>query len=653
MLKSVNTVRSLAIDAIEKANSGHPGICMGSAPMGYAVFNNNLKSNPNNPNWVNRDRFVLSAGHGSALLYSLLHLSGFGLTIEDLKQFRQAGSKTPGHPESFETLGVDVSTGPLGQGISMAVGLAMAERFLSSKLNKKDLNIIDHYTYVLCGDGDLMEGISYESASLAGHLGLDKLIVLYDSNDISLDGELKTSFTEDVQKRFEAQNWNVIRVADGEDLNAINDAIKSAKKANKPTLIEVKTIIGFGANKKAGTSAAHGAPLGAEESNYAKESYGISQTPFTVDADVYEDFNNNIITRGIEANKEWDLQVSKYNELYPEEAKLLNRIIKGQKVELDMKAYTDEVASRIASQHALNQIADQDELFLGGSADLSCSNNTIIKTDGKFIVDQNDQRNIFFGVREFAMGAMLNGMAIHSGLTVYGSTFLVFSDYLKPAIRLASLMSLPVTYVFTHDSIAVGEDGPTHQPVEQLAMFRSMPNTNVIRPCDANETQAAWKIAYESEKTPTILALTRQNLEHISDDNIDVVYQNVLKGAYVIKDHENFDRIIIATGSEVKMALDVASELEKQKINVRVVSMPCQELFDAQPIEYKETVIPSTCKTRYVIECLSPFGWEKYTHNSENIFGINTFGLSGNINDVKEKLSFTVAHIVNKILESK
>jgi len=649
MLKSVNTVRSLAIDAIEKANSGHPGICMGAAPMGYAIFNDNLKTNPKNPNWINRDRFVLSAGHGSALLYSLLHLSGFDVTIDDLKAFRQAGSKTPGHPESFETAGVDVSTGPLGQGITMGVGLAMAEKFLAQKLNKPNYDVIDHYTYVLCGDGDLMEGISYEAASLAGHLSLEKLIVLYDSNNISLDGELSLSFSEDVKKRFEAQNFEVIIVENGEDLEAINNAINQAKLSKKPTLIEVKTVIGYGSDKKAGTSAAHGAPLGDAELSFAKNSYDMPQEPFYVETSVYEDFHDKIATRGAKANQQWDDMIVKFTSEFPNDALLLDRLIKKEKVDLNMNAYTDEVASRIASNHAINQIANQDDLFLGGSADLSCSNNTIINNDAKFGIESDSGRNIFFGVREFAMGAILNGMAIHSSLNVYGSTFLVFSDYLKPAIRLASLMSLPVTYVFTHDSIAVGEDGPTHQPVEQLAMFRSLPNLNVIRPCDANETQAAWKLAYESKKTPTVLALTRQNLPQISSLDFDTVYNNVARGAYVIHEEVDFDRVIVATGSEVKLALDVALELLNNGIKCRVVSMPCQELFNQQTQAYQESVIPSGLET-YAIECLSPFGWERYTKKSENIFGIETFGLSGNIDDVKAMLKFTKADIVSKIL---
>ncbi len=652
MKKSVNTVRSLAIDSIEKANSGHPGICMGAAPMAYTLFNHHLITDTKNPNWINRDRFVLSAGHGSALLYSLIHLSGFGLTIQDLKQFRKAGSKTPGHPENFETKGIDISTGPLGQGFASAVGLAMAEKFLAAKINKKDYNIIDHNVFVICGDGDLMEGISYEASSLAGHHKLEKLVVLYDSNDISLDGELSVSFSENINKRFEAQGWEVFTVLDGEDTLAISEAIRRAKKSSSPTLIEIKTVIGYGADKKAGTSAAHGAPLGKEELKYAKEQYEISQEPFHVDIEVYEDFEENIISRGNEKHLEWKEMVSKFEREYQKEAFFLKRLEKNKAVDFIMPTYTDNVASRIASQYAIQQIAEIDELFLGGSADLSCSNNTIIKTDGKFGIDSDVDRNIFFGVREFAMGAILNGMALHSGLKVYGSTFMVFSDYLKPAIRLAALMKLPVTYVFTHDSIAVGEDGPTHQPVEQLAMFRSMPNTNVIRPCDANETQAAWKLAYESTETPTILALTRQNLPQISSECGSTVLANVKRGGYIIYETKNYERIIIASGSEVAMAIEVAKELEKLNINSRVVSMPCQEFFDVQPEAYRNEVLPPHIRTRYAIEMASSFGWEKYTFHSKNVFGIDRFGMSGNADEIMELLNYTVNDIVNEIVNS-
>ncbi len=650
MIKSINTVRSLAIDSIQKANSGHPGICMGAAPMAYTLFNHQMNLNPSNPNWINRDRFVLSAGHGSALLYSLLHLSGFDLTIEDLKNFRQIDSKTPGHPENFMTQGIDASTGPLGQGIAMSVGFAMAQRYLASKVNQENLNIIDHNTFVLCGDGDLMEGISYEACSLAGHLKLSKLVVLYDSNDISLDGELNLSFSENVEQRFKSMNWNYIKVLDGEDTKAINSAIEAAKVSDKPTLIEVKTIIGQGADKKAGTSAAHGAPLGEEELTFAKNNYGVSLEPFNVEDEVYNDFKENLQKRGLEANKEWDKKVEELKANYPKAYELLVQAMSGEYKNINIKAYNEEVATRISSQHAINQIAELDELFLGGSADLSGSNNTTIKTDGKFIIDGDDQRNIYFGVREFAMGAINNGMALHSGLNTFTSTFMVFSDYLKPAIRLSALMGIGNTYVFTHDSVAVGEDGPTHQPVEQIAMFRSLPNLNLFRPADANETQAAWYLAHQSTKTPSVIACTRQNLTPISNPSLDKTIENVSKGAYVLTGDNSADKVIVATGSEVKLALDVAEILKENDINVKVVSMPCQELFDIQDNDYKNEVLPQNIET-YAIEMLSPFGWEKYTRNSNNIISVNSFGYSGNVVDVMKKIGFEADVIASKILK--
>ncbi len=651
MVESINTIRTLAIEAIEKANSGHPGICMGSAPMAYSIFNQNLKASPLDTKWVNRDRFVLSAGHGSALLYSVLHLSGYDVSIDDLKEFRQLGSKTPGHPESFETAGVDITTGPLGQGFATAVGLAMAERYLGAKLNKPNFDIIDHYTYVLCGDGDLMEGISYEAASLAGHLGLDKLIVLYDSNDISLDGELNFSFSENVQDRFKAQNWDVMLVEDGEDVEAINAAIAKAKTTDKPTLIEVKTVIGFGSDKKAGTSAAHGAPLGEVELAHAKKTYNLDTDSFTVSDEVYADFKNGFETRGKAALEAWNNLVLDYKNEFPHEAALLDRLIKGEKVAIEMEAITEEIASRISSHRAINQIAAQDELFIGGSADLSCSNNTTITSDKKFIIDGDTERNIYFGVREFAMGAMANGISAHSSLNTFVSTFMVFSDYLKPAIRLASLVGLPVTYVFTHDSVMVGEDGPTHQPIEQIAMFRSLPNLNLIRPADANETLAAWKLAHESTSTPTVLSLTRQNLPVVSDEDVNVTYENVKKGAYVIYEDENFTKTLVATGSEVNLAINAAKELKAQGINCRVVSMPCQEIFDKMSNEYKESIIPMTVDT-YAVEMLSPFGWEKYTRDTNRVFGLNRFGLSAPGAQVLDELGYTLENLVNFVINN-
>lgn len=634
-MKNVNTLRALAIDTVQGANSGHPGICMGAAPMAYTLFREFMNVNVEDTNWINRDRFVLSAGHGSALLYSLMHLVGYGdVKMEDLKKFRTLNSKTPGHPENFETKGIDATTGPLGQGIATAVGMAMAQRYTASLVGE---DIIDHHTFVLCGDGDLQEGISYEACSYAGHNKLNKLVIMYDSNDITLDGKLSDNFSENIEGRFTAQGWNYIRVNDGEDLVAIKDAITNAKNSDKPTLIEVKTIIGHGSPNKQGTSSSHGAPLGEEEILLVKENYNLPMDKFNVDSDVYADFAN-IQERGLKAYEAWNEKVAK---LDADKLAILKRLQNKEKVVLDMAENKETIATRIGSQFAINQIASQDNLFIGGSADLSCSNNTIIKTDGKFLIDNDSERNIFFGIREFAMGAMVNGMTLHSGLTIFGSTFMVFSDYLKPAIRLAALMELPVIYPFTHDSIAVGEDGPTHQPIEQLSMFRSMPNTNVFRPCDANETQAAWQVAYESTKTPSILSLTRQNLENVTADSYADVLANFKKGAYVILDCDNVERILIASGSEVKLAIDVAKKLG----NTRVVSMPCQELYDMQSAEYKEEILPRNIDKTY-IELGATNGNYKYANN---VIGMDTFGRSGEASTVLSYFDFTVDKIAERI----
>ncbi|MCY7672202.1 transketolase, partial [Bacillus altitudinis] len=521
-LKSIATIRTLSIDAIEKANSGHPGMPMGAAPMAYALWTNHLNVSPQNPNWFNRDRFVLSAGHGSMLLYSMLHLSGYNLSIEDLKQFRQWGSKTPGHPEFGHTEGVDATTGPLGQGIAMAVGMALAERHLAETYNKDHFNVVDHYTYSICGDGDLMEGISSEAASLAGHLGLGRLIVLYDSNDISLDGDLDRSFSENVKNRFEAMNWEVLYVKDGNNIDEVTAAIEKAKQStDKPTLIEVKTTIGFGSPNRAGTSGVHGAPLGSEEAKLTKEAYSWTfEEDFHVPSEVYDHFKTAVKDAGQKKEAAWNELFEQYEKEYPELAAQLKLAIEGKLPEnwdQEVPVYEagSSLASRASSGEVLNGIAKQVPFFIGGSADLAGSNKTTIKDTTDFGRENYAGRNIWFGVREFAMGAALNGMALHGGLRVFGGTFFVFSDYLRPAIRLAALMGLPVTYVFTHDSIAVGEDGPTHEPVEQLASLRAMPNLSVIRPADGNETAAAWKIAVSSTNKPTALVLTRQNLPTI------------------------------------------------------------------------------------------------------------------------------------------
>ena len=572
---SVNAIRFLGIDAIEKSKSGHPGVVMGAAPMAYDLFTKQMRVNPEVPNWVNRDRFVLSAGHGSMLLYALLHLSGFqDVTMDEIKHFRQWGSKTPGHPEFGHTAGVDATTGPLGQGISMATGFAQAERFLAAKYNREGYNIFDHYTYVICGDGDLMEGVSAEAASYAGLQKLDKLIVLYDSNDINLDGETKDSFTESVRDRYNAYGWHTALVKDGTDLEAIDTAIETAKVSGKPSLIEVKTVIGYGSPNKQGTNAVHGAPLGAEEAAATRKALTWDYAPFEIPEEVYEDYRVNVAERGKAAYDAWEKLVEEYKQAYPDLADEVSAIIAGKDpVEIKPEDFPVKEtglsqATRNSSQDALNAAAKVLPTFLGGSADLAHSNMTYIKEDGLQDDAHRLNRNIQFGVREFAMGTILNGMALHGGLRVYGGTFFVFSDYVKAAVRLSALQGLPVTYVFTHDSIAVGEDGPTHEPIEHLAGLRAIPNLNVLRPADARETQAAWYLALKSQTTPTALVLTRQNLTVEARTDFD----KVAKGAYVVYETANgFDTILLASGSEVNLAVATAKELEVQGEKVRVV----------------------------------------------------------------------------------
>ncbi|HEY4624164.1 MAG TPA: transketolase, partial [Solibacillus sp.] len=529
---AINAIRTLSIDAIEKANSGHPGLPMGAAPMAYTLWTKQLRHNPQNPNWYNRDRFVLSAGHGSMLLYSLLHLGGYGLEMEELKNFRQWGSKTPGHPEYGHTVGVEATTGPLGQGIAMTVGMAMAERHLAATYNKPGYDVVDHYTFALCGDGDLMEGVAAEAISLAGHLQLDKLIVLYDSNDISLDGDLEKSFSENIQKRFESYGWNYLKVQDGTDVAAINTAIETAKQnTGGPTIIEVKTVIGFGSPNKSGKSDSHGAPLGTDEVVLTKAAYAWEHEAFHVPAEVYETFKAAADVQGTQAENAWNELFAGYKNEYPELAAQFvnamdNNLPENFASQLPVYEAGKSVATRSSSGDAINAIAKTTPSFFGGSADLAGSNKTTIKGAGDFFAETPEGRNIWFGVREFAMGAAMNGMALHGGLNVFGGTFFVFSDYVRPAIRLSALMGLPVTYVFTHDSIAVGEDGPTHEPIEHLASLRAMPNLSVIRPADANESVAAWKLAVESTSTPTVLVLSRQNLP-VLDASIETVYTGV------------------------------------------------------------------------------------------------------------------------------
>lgn len=650
---SVNAIRFLGIDAIEKSKSGHPGVVMGAAPMAYDLFTKQMRVNPEVPNWVNRDRFVLSAGHGSMLLYALLHLSGFqDVTMDEIKHFRQWGSKTPGHPEFGHTAGVDATTGPLGQGISMATGFAQAERFLAAKYNREGYNIFDHYTYVICGDGDLMEGVSAEAASYAGLQKLDKLIVLYDSNDINLDGETKDSFTESVRDRYNAYGWHTALVKDGTDLEAINTAIETAKVSGKPSLIEVKTVIGYGSPNKQGTNAVHGAPLGAEEAAATRKALAWDYAPFEIPEEVYEDYRVNVAERGKAAYDAWEKLVEEYKQAYPDLADEVAAIIAGKDpVEIKPEDFPVKEtglsqATRNSSQDALNAAAKVLPTFLGGSADLAHSNMTYIKEDGLQDDAHRLNRNIQFGVREFAMGTILNGMALHGGLRVYGGTFFVFSDYVKAAVRLSALQGLPVTYVFTHDSIAVGEDGPTHEPIEHLAGLRAIPNLNVLRPADARETQAAWYLALKSQTTPTALVLTRQNLTVEARTDFD----KVAKGAYVVYETANgFDIILLASGSEVNLAVATAKELEVQGEKVRVVSVPSTDIFDAQDAAYKEEILPNAVRRRVAIEMAATQSWYKYVGLDGAVIGIDKFGASAPAAKVMEEYGFTVAHVVEVV----
>ena len=660
---SVTTVRTLAIDAIEKAKSGHPGMPMGAAPMGYQLFAKTMTHNPSNPTWINRDRFVLSAGHGSMLLYSLLHLSGYDLPIEELKNFRQWGSLTPGHPEVGHTAGVDATTGPLGQGIAMAVGMAMAEAQLGATYNREGFDLINHYTYSICGDGDLMEGISSEAASLAGHLKLGKLIVLYDSNDISLDGELNLSFSENVAKRFEGYNWQVLRVEDGNDLGALSEAIAAAQaETGKPTLIEVKTVIGYGSpNKggKGGHAGPHGSPLGSEEAKLTKAFYEWEHEEFHVPDEVRAHFAE-VKAKGEKANAAWDELYAKYKSAHAELAAQFENAVSGglpQGWDADLPVYSTEdkpLSTRVASGNALNGLAKNVPHLVGGSADLESSTMTHLKGLPVYKAGQYDGRNIYFGVREFGMAAAMNGISLHGGLKVYGGTFFVFTDYLRPAVRLAAIMKQPVVYVLTHDSIAVGEDGPTHEPIEQLASIRVIPGLTVIRPADGNETSAAWAYAVQNNANPVALVLTRQNLPILAG-TAEKAREGIAKGGYVISEAANGNPqgILIATGSEVQLAIASQKALAEQGVHVRVVSLPSWDLFEKQSAEYKESVLPKSVKARLAIEMASPFGWERYVGDGGAILGISTFGASAPGDRVIKEYGFTVENVIaqfNKLL---
>ena len=653
---SVNAIRVLSADAIQKANSGHPGLPLGTAPVAYELFAKHLNYNPHNPDWVNRDRFVLSGGHGSMLLYSLFHLFGIGnLSLEEVKNFRQFGSLTPGHPEYGHTVGVEATTGPLGQGMAMAVGMAMAEAHLSSVFNKEGFPVVDHYTYVLGGDGCMMEGISSECFSLAGTLGLSKLIVFYDSNNISIEGSTDIAFTEDVVTRFKAFGFQTIEVEDGNDLEAIGKAIEEAKAdKTRPSLIKVNTLIGYGCPAKQGKASAHGEPLGVDNVAALKENINWPcKGDFEVPKEVYDHYKE-LADNMAKAEDKWNELFAAYVEKYPEMKELWDNYFDGY--DMSDLFNSDEYwakgdkpeATRSTSGTILNMIKKAMPNLIGGSADLAPSNKTNMKDAGDFSKDNYAGTNLHFGVREQAMAAIGNGLALHGGLKAFVATFFVFSDYVKPMARLSALMKLPLTYVFTHDSIGVGEDGPTHEPIEQLAAFRSLPDFTVFRPCDRTETAAAWMYAVENECGPTGLVLTRQNLPQMEGSSKDA-----LKGGYVIAESEKAvpDAIIIASGSEVSLAINAKEELKKSGIDVRVVSMPSMELFDKQSAEYKESVLPNGVRKRVAVEALSDFGWYKYVGLDGRVIAMEGFGASGPAATLFEHFGFTVDNVVKTVKE--
>lgn len=648
---AINTIRTLSIDAIEKANSGHPGLPMGAAPMAYTLWAKQMVHNPADPQWFNRDRFVLSAGHGSMLLYSLLHLFGYGLTIEDLKQFRQWNSRTPGHPEYGHTVGVEATTGPLGQGIAMAVGMAMAEAHLAAIYNRDGFEIVHHQTYALCGDGDLMEGVSSEAASLAGRLKLGRLIVLYDSNQVSLDGPLNQAFTEKVGQRFEAYGWQTLQVKDGNDVNAVQTALDEAvQETERPTLIEVRTTIGYGAPHVAGTNKVHGSPLGAEEARATKEAYGWHHESFFVPGEVRAHFQT-LAARGEAAEIEWQALVDHYGQVYPKQAAEFQAVIHGElpadyAEELPAYEAGTKKATRQTSGEVINALARVVPQLFGGAADLASSTKTMIIGDNDFLPGSYEGRNIWFGVREFAMMAAVNGMALHGGIIPFGATFFTFSDYAKPAIRLAALMSIPSIFIFTHDSIAVGEDGPTHEPIEQLAGLRAIPNLNVIRPADGNEVREAWKIAMESRSTPTLLVLTRQGVETVAGEVEDAA-TGVARGGYVVSEAEGDwpEGLLLATGSEVALAVQAQQLLQAEHHPVRVVSLPSWELFRRQSQSYRDQVLPPAVTARVGIEMGASLGWHEFVGSRGALLAIDHFGVSAPGEFVLKEYGFTAEHV--------
>ncbi len=645
---SVTTLRNLIVDSVEHAEHGHMGGPLGSAPMGYELFKNHLKYNPKNPKWFNRDRFILTSGHSSILLYSLLHLSGYNVTIDDLKSFRQLDSKTPGHPEVFQTEGVEATTGPLGQGFAMTVGFAIAEAHLSERFNRDHFKIVDHYTYTICGDGDLEEGVAMESAAIAGNLGLGKLIVLYDSNDITSDGPLEESSKEDKRKKFNAMSWQTILVEDGNNLEEISQAIKSAQEEKyKPTLIEIKTIIGFGSTLQ-GTEKIHSNPVGDKEAQSIKETLGWKYDEFFVPEAVKNDFNE-VVEKGDSTEKSWNKLFEEYKETFPELAEELEGFISDE-ISLSSEALKpfedDKLATRAASGKALNRIYKELPKLIGGSADLASSNKTTI--DNYPFMHERDHTgpNIHFGIREFSMAAITNGITLHGGVKGYCGTFLIFSDYMRPAIRLSAVMNIPATFLMTHDSLHVGQDGPTHQPVEHLVSLRAMPNLVVYRPADANETLVGWKLAMESKDNPHLLALGRHNVPVLDD----VDFKGAEKGGYILsKDSDKPEVILIATGSEVEMALKTKEKLPEFKVNV--VSLPSWELFNRQTIEYKESVIPSNVINKASIELGSTIGWEQYVGPYGITLGVNRFGKSAPADDLLNDYGFTVDYVKEEVMK--
>jgi len=650
----INTIRFLAADAVQAANSGHPGLPMGAAAAAYTLWTRFLKFNPSDPKWFNRDRFVLSAGHGSMLLYALLHLTGYDLPLEQLKNFRQWQSATPGHPEYGHTPGVEATTGPLGQGIANAVGMAIAESRLAARFNRRNLSLIDHHTYVLCSDGDLMEGISSEASSLAGHLKLGRLIVLYDSNDISIEGRTSLAFTENVRKRFEAFAWHTQFVSDGNDVEAVSASIQNARnEASRPSLIEIKTHIGYGSPHKQDKASAHGEPLGEEELEKTRENLGWPKERFHIPREAREQFQRSL-GRGTHYQTEWNQLYDRYKNTYPDEAAELDRLTagklpKGWRKNLPGFAPDDgPIATRAASGKCLNTIEDTIPELFGGSADLAPSNKTLIANEEDFSADNRNGRNMHFGVREHAMGAILNGLALHGGIRPYGGTFLIFSDYMKPAIRLAALSKLPVIYVFTHDSLGVGEDGPTHQPVEQLAGLRAIPNLAVIRPADANETSLAWEAALASTDHPTALVLTRQKLPVLNDEKFPALKDGLFKGAYLLSDCDSEPELImVASGSEVSLSLEAKERLSADRIQIRVVSIPCQFYFESQDEKYKQELFPDNVPI-LAIEAGSPVGWKSYVKDEIETIAVEKFGASAPGKKVLEEYGFSVDNICKK-----